>query len=259
MTQRKNSKIFLIFGFLSIINPALVFAETPAPSSGQEVQTVIQQDDPLEPFNRAMFHFNELIDGLFLKPFSILYGMVVEEHIQEGIHNALNNLSSPVVLFNDVLQGERERAFETFGRFFINSTLGVGGIFDPAEEMIAPYHHEDFGQTLAVHGIESGPYLMLPLIGPSNPRDFFGKIIDTVIDPVTFMSRRIGKRQFIYGRYALDLIDRRKNSKAIEDTIYSSPDPYAMTKTLYIQHREFNIENGNVDRESPSPLDNDNE
>lgn len=241
-------------------------SESPAPEkeSSTKEKTIASPDrrpgevsteDPLEDLNRGIFKFNETIDGMFLKPAAQIYDLTVHEKIQEGVHNFLTNLTSPVVFINDLLQGAPERAFETFGRFCVNSTIGLLGVFDPGKEMIADYHFEDFGQTLAVAGVDSGPFLMIPIIGPSNPRDFIGRVVDFFADPFPYIARRHGYRNWNYARYGVEFIDKRTHWFDIEKTIYSSNDPYAMVKTLYIQNREFNISNGIVDRESPKPSD----
>lgn len=213
-------------------------------------------EDPLENFNRTMFTFNELIDGLFLKPAAQLYELCLHEDVREGINNVLQNLGSPVVLVNDLLQGSPEKAGETFQRFTINSTFGLAGFFDPASEVLGvDYHFEDFGQTLAVWGVDSGPYLMLPFLGPSNPRDFLGRVTDWFMDPVSYLLRKNGRRGWTYVRLGVDYVDKRSRSFEIEKTIYGAEDPYNMMKTLYVQNRQFHINDGLVDQDSPTPDD----
>ncbi|MGN6670171.1 MAG: MlaA family lipoprotein [Candidatus Nucleicultricaceae bacterium] len=213
-------------------------------------------EDPLEDFNRSMFTFNELIDGLFLKPAAQLYELCVHEKVRNGVHNVLQNLGSPVVLINDVLQGSPQKASETATRFVINTTFGLAGYFDPAAEVLnIDYHFEDFGQTLAVWGMDSGPYLMVPFLGPSNPRDLTGRVVDWFMDPFTYWFRNEGRRGLTYVRLGTDYIDRRSRSFEIEKTIYSSNDPYTMMKTLYVQNRQFHINDGLVDQDSPTPDD----
>lgn len=213
-------------------------------------------EDPLENFNRTMFSFNELIDGLFLKPAAQIYELCFHEDVREGINNVLQNLGSPVVLINDILQGSPEKAGETFQRFTINSTFGLAGFFDPAAEVLGvDYHFEDFGQTLAVWGVDSGPYLMLPFLGPSNPRDFLGRVTDWFMDPLSYLLRKNGRRGWTYVRLGVDYVDKRSRSFEIEKTIYGAEDPYNMMKTLYVQNRQFHINDGLVDQDSPTPDD----
>ncbi|KAB2836567.1 MAG: VacJ family lipoprotein [Caedimonadaceae bacterium] len=211
-------------------------------------------EDPLEDFNRSMFTFNELIDGLFLKPAAQIYELCVHEKVRDGVHNMLQNLGSPVVLINDILQGSPQKASETATRFVINTTFGLVGYFDPAAEILnIEYHFEDFSQTLAVWGVDSGPYLMVPFLGPSNPRDLTGRVVDWFADPFTYWFRNEGRRGLTYVRLGADYIDKRSRSFEIEKTIYSSNDPYTMMKTLYVQNRQFHINDGLVDQDSPTP------
>ncbi len=145
---------------------------------------------PSEPMNRGFFQLNRALDAWFLKPLAIMYREFSPPPFQRGIHNFLNNLHTPVVLANDLLQGEMGRAGTTFSRFLVNTTLGVGGLGDPATELGWQDHSEDFGQTLAVWGLPEGPYLMLPVLGPSNPRDGVALAVDTfVLDPVAWWVR----------------------------------------------------------------------
>ena len=153
-------------------------ATTGGPSSSHEVS------DPIEPVNRAIFSFNMFLDRYLLEPVARAYRFVTPEAARRSVANFLANLRSPVIFANDALQGERERAGITLGRFMINTTLGVAGLFDPATSFGYPRHDEDFGQTLGVWGVASGPYLMLPLLGPSNGRDTVGKVGDYFINPL---------------------------------------------------------------------------
>ena len=128
------------------------------------------ENDPLEPFNRAVFQVNLFLDRVILKPVAIMYRNVTPEFVREGVDNFLANLRTPVVLANDLLQGQFDRGELTLGRFMLNTIIGVGGLVDVGGMVGMPERHsEDFGQTLAVYGVGSGPYLMLPLLGPSNP------------------------------------------------------------------------------------------
>ncbi|MCZ6637601.1 MAG: VacJ family lipoprotein, partial [Alphaproteobacteria bacterium] len=133
-----------------------------------------KDNDPIEPFNRAMFAFNVQMDGMFLRPAAVVFQGVLPEPVQDGVHNFLSNMRAPVVFANDVLQGEMDRAGTTAERFVINTTVGILGVWDAATYMGIEGHSEDFGQTFAVWGAGEGFYLVLPFIGPSNPRDALG-------------------------------------------------------------------------------------
>ena len=145
-------------------------------------------DDPLEPMNRVFFEFNRIMDGLLLEPLARIYRGVTPQFFRDAVTNFLDNLNTPVVLANDILQGEPYRAERTLGRFILNTIMGVGGLVDVGGLLGMPERHsEDFGQTLAVYGVGSGPYLMLPLLGPSNVRDTVGQVVDLAFDPLTIL------------------------------------------------------------------------
>src|SRR5476651_1235063 len=145
------------------------------------------QNDPYEHTNRSIFAFDQSIDHAIARPVAVFYNHAVPEFARDGVHNFLGNLDAPVTLGNDVLQGEPSRAGQTLGRLVINSTLGVAGLVDIAARVGIPRHDEDFGQTRGVWGAGEGPYLVLPLVGPSNPRDLSGEVVDYFMDPLTYL------------------------------------------------------------------------
>lgn len=204
---------------------------------------VDEQPDPLEGVNRVVFGFNQVLDRLILEPTARIYRAVVPPPVRRGVTNVLNNLATPITLSNDILQANPEAAANTIKRFMVNSTLGLGGIFDHATGLGEPLHHEDFGQTLGTWGVGPGPYIVLPLLGPSNPRDITGVVADTAINPMTwilydavFWERSIPVgAEIITGREALldDYDNLRKNS----------PDLYASVRDLYAQRRQAEIAN----------------
>ncbi|MGE4248929.1 MAG: VacJ family lipoprotein [Parvibaculaceae bacterium] len=201
------------------------------------------QDDPLEGFNRAMFGFNQVVDHLVFEPAARVYRAVIPPPVRRGVSNVVTNLASPITLTNDVLQGNPEAAANTIKRFMINSTIGLGGIFDHASGLGEPLHREDFGQTLGTWGVGGSPYIVLPLLGPSNPRDMVGKVADTAVNPMTwilydapFWERSIPVGvEVVSGREAIldDYDNLRKNS----------PDLYASVRDLYAQKRQAEIAN----------------
>ena len=177
-------------------------------------------------------------------PTVALYFVVVPEGGRRGVHNFLGNLSKPTILVNDLLQGELDRGSQTVERFLVNTTLGLGGFFDPASLMGIPNHGEDFGQTLAVWGMDEGPYLVLPYLGPSNPRDVAGLAVDTAIDPTNY----IRFKQHLWwsaGREYFTVLDLRGQSyQTIQGIQRSSVDYYASLRSLYRQLRDNEIRNG---------------
>jgi phospholipid-binding lipoprotein MlaA len=204
---------------------------------------VVAQDDPLEGANRVVFGFNQVVDRLILEPSARIYHAVVPPPIRRGVTNVLNNLATPITLANDILQRNPEAAANTIKRFMVNSTLGIGGIFDHATGLGEPFHYEDFGQTLGTWGVGAGPYLVLPVLGPSNPRDLTGMVADTAVNPMTWIlydaplwqkSIPLGT-QIVVSREAIldDYENLRKNS----------PDLYASVRDLYAQKRQAEIAN----------------
>ena len=154
------------------------------PTDPDELAAYKENNDPLEPMNRYFFEVNYGLDELLIKPVAAWYNLILPAPVEQGVHNFLVNLNSPVIFANDAMQGNGPRAGITAKRFLINSTLGVAGIFDVAANWWGLKHHdEDFGQTLAVWGVGEGPYLVAPVLGPSNPRDLTGVAVDGVMDP----------------------------------------------------------------------------
>jgi len=216
--------------------------KTTDPAALAEYQQV---NDPLEPMNRAIFQFNRGLDTLLLRPVATMYRGLVPPPIQNLVHNFLNNLKTPVILLNDLLQGETVRAGDTLARFAINSTFGFLGFGDPASGMGFVRHSEDFGQTLGAWGTGSGPYLVLPVFGPSNPRDTIGKVVDILTDPISRYAQNTSQVYISNERFAAEAIDfRARNMNDINDLQNTSLDYYAAVRTLYRQVRAEAIRNG---------------
>lgn len=230
---------------------------TPPPADDPDAVAAFNEaNDPLEPMNRYFFELNYAADELLFKPLAGWYYVALPDFAQDGIRNALRNVRSPVVLANDLFQGEMERAGITVGRFLVNSTLGIGGLFDVASELDLAYHDEDFGQTLAVHGVDEGPYLMLPLLGPSNPRDAAGRIVDMLFDPLTYIGYFGGVDNIGLGAAVVDGLDTRaRNLKTLDEIRKGSLDYYATFRSLYRQRRADEINNGESPPDSIGPGD----
>lgn len=230
-------------------------------------QAVDDENDPLEGLNRAVHGFNHVVDVMLLRPAATLYRGLLPPPVQEGIHNLLSNLTTPIILLNDLLQGETERAGTTLTRFAINSTVGVLGFGDPATEMGYKKHGEDFGQTLAVWGAGEGPYIVLPIFGPSNPRDVVGRVVDYFTDPLNMWARNTDRDGFPIARGVITAVDARAYYyDAIEDINTNSLDPYAAMRSFYRQKRNSEIMNSediktkaapnlSFDFDAPSPGD----
>jgi len=216
------------------------------------------QNDPFEGTNRDIFAFNQALDKNVARPVAEGYVEVVPDPVRTGIHNVLQNLQKPVVLGNDLLQGEMSRAGETFARLVTNSTLGLGGMIDVATISGVPDHSEDFGQTLAVWGFGEGPYLMLPFLGPSNPRDLVGKGADYFMDPLTYAHYNF-ENLANDSRIGFGILDLRAGTLEETDQIErTSLDFYATMRSLYRQYRKSEINNGqnpDGDEDQDSELD----
>lgn len=223
-----------------------------APENDPEALAAFEAtNDPLEPMNRYFFEVNYALDEIVLKPVAGWYYVALPNPVQDSVRNFLRNLSSPVILANDVFQGETDRAGTTLIRFLVNSTFGIVGLFDVASEMGFQYHDEDFGQTLAVHGVDEGPYLVLPIIGPSNPRDAAGRIVDVFLDPLTYIAGTDGLEDLPYVRSGVTAVDTRaRNLKTLDEIREGSLDYYATIRSLYRQKRNDAIRNGEASAES---------
>ena len=207
----------------------------------------LAQNDPYEPTNRDIFDFNQKLDKNVARPVAVFYNSTVPEQIRDRFHYMLENLDEPVTFANDVLQGEPVRATQTLGRLTFNTTLGIGGMFDIASKMGIPDHSEDFGQTLGVWGSGEGPYWVLPLVGPSPPRDSAGRVIDIFLDPLTY-ARFDGYHALAYSRAGMGILDlRARNVDTLDQIERTSVDYYATQRSLYRQYRNSEIRNGAPD------------
>ncbi len=203
-------------------------------------------NDPIEPLNRAIFTFNQHLEVALIKPASIFYQAFVPPGMRTAIGNFLDNLKTPVVLANDILQGEPTRAMQTTQRFLINSTVGLAGFLDVAEDMGIPAHDEDFGQTMGVWGVGEMFYLVLPIFGPSNPRDAVGKLfVDGFFDPLSLWASNTGRDEINNTRMLLGGVDEYSGLMDELDQIKkTSIDYYAALRSMYRQKREAEIKNG---------------
>lgn len=200
--------------------------------------------DPWEGFNRRMFAVNDAVDGALIVPAARAYRAVTVKKQRKGIRNFLANARTPVILVNDLLQGEFKRAGTTMGRFVVNTTIGFGGMGDPAERMGLEQHSEDFGQTLAVWGAPSGPYLVLPFFGPSTLRDGFGAGVDTAIDPLIWV-RTDAASLTRYTRAGVTALSVREPLiEPLAQIEENSLDFYSSVRSFYIQSRQREIANG---------------
>jgi phospholipid-binding lipoprotein MlaA len=209
-----------------------------------------EANDPLEGVNRAIFGFNEGTDILLFRPAAEIYRTVVPNPIRNGIRNFLRNLRSPLDIANNLLQGDFPGAEVATKRFLINTTAGVGGVMDVAADNGLPYRSEDFGQTLAVWGIPEGPYLVLPLLGPSNFRDTAGVAADAYGDPLNLWAGNTDRDVIPRSRGIVGGVDTRAGLiEPIDDMRRNSLDYYASLRSLYRQNRISEINNGKAGSE----------
>mgnify|MGYP001074655676 CR=1 FL=1 len=229
---------------------------TPPPASDPEaVAEFNQTNDPLEPTNRVFYAINDGVDVVLLRPIALAYRNAVPDQVRTGVHNVLTNLSTPVVLANDMMQGKPRRAGDTLMRFVVNSTAGVAGIFDVATDMGWPYHDSDFGMTLASWGVGEGPYLYLPVLGPSNPRDTVGYGVDIALDPLTWVGKGNNVDNLMYTRIGLSALDARASVLDDFDKIQQQAlDPYATIRSVYRQYRRAKIRAAQDDNRATPPL-----
>ncbi len=207
-----------------------------------------EANDPLEPLNRMTFAFNQGVETVFLRPTAKVYRTIVPSRMRDGLQNALHNLSSPVILLNDLLQGKGKRGGKTFARFLINTTLGIGGLFDVAKKFGLEKHNEDFGQTLAVWGVGEGFYFVLPVLGPSSARDVFGRAGNIAMDPIFWSLRNSDLEYLTYVRRSVSGIDLlSRNIENLEELKRSSVDYYAAIRSAYRQNRADEIRDGGTD------------
>lgn len=227
---------------------ALCFAAPTLARAQEEIS------DPFEGMNRGIFWFNERVDRYLLAPVAEGYDYVVPDPIQKGVGNFFENLSYPKYLVSDVVQFKFSEALSHTGRFLINTTLGVGGIFDIAKDLGLEREEEDFGIALAYHGIPAGPYLVLPLLGPSNVRDAVGRVVDTLVHPFMILSYtdvRAGITDPIaYSGRGLDIVQTRVDlDEAIKAGRESSFDYYLFLQGAYTQYRRGILFDGNIPEE----------
>jgi phospholipid-binding lipoprotein MlaA len=219
-----------------------VEAEAPAPETTIITITADRLNDPYEETNRGRFRAHVRLHHYVIDPVERAYIYIVPEPARIGVHNFLTNLDTPAVLANDILQGKVDRAGNTLSRFVVNSTLGIFGIFDFAGQAGIPYRDDDFGATLANYGVGDYPYLLIPVIGPSNPRDLSGKVVDIFLDPFRFVTLPGGIITSI-GRGGLHEADKRTDEVGkLDELARSASDPYAAERSTALEKRRAEID-----------------
>ena len=199
-----------------------------------------EEVDPFEETNRSIYEFNESLDSNVLEPVSRAYKNNIPEVAQKGISNFLGNLADVSTLANQILQFKPIESAETLARILVNTTIGLGGLFDVASDMGLITEDEDFGQTMAVWGVEQGPYVVLPLLGPSTIRDGIGTYVD-----LTSPANMVGEIDEV-GVSVINVVDKRVDLLPITDILDQSDDPYITMRSSYLQKRNNDIYDGNV-------------
>lgn len=215
--------------------------------------------DPWETFNRKVHRFNNAVDRGVARPLATAYVHVVPRFARTGVSNFFSNLRSPLTVVNQLLQGHADDAWDTLGRFLMNSTLGLGGLFDPASKAMVPKRNEDFGQTLGAWGWRQSRYVELPFFGPRTVRDVFGLAGDAPLSPI----RGIESDKVRIGLQGLQLVDTRAQLLSLDELRDSAVDEYALTRDAWLQRRNYQIERDlrhdrrrhEDDEQAPIPVD----
>lgn len=231
-------RIFLVL----LLSPVVALAQNVQPMDEASREgmddTGTASSDPYENWNRKVYRFNEVIDDWFLRPVASTYRAILPSFVDRSVTNFFNNLTELRNLANSLLQLKPESAVVATGRFTYNTIFGLGGLFDVATAFDLPERPEDFGQTLGYWGVGTGPYLMLPLLGPSSPRDFGGFLTDSVLPSAWDLV----DEPEVYAARALQIVDMRADLIPAESFI--SGDPYTFVRNAYLQRREFLINDG---------------
>ena len=202
---------------------------------------IFSENDPFEEINRTSLKVNQKLDVIIATPVAKFYQKVTPDFLELGIYNSISNIDDINISLNNILQGKVKDGLSDILRFVINSTLGLAGLIDVASKMGLDKHDEDFGQTLAVWGVPHGPYIMLPMLGPSSLRDTLGMIPDAFLSP----SIIINHEPTVYSLKFLDLIDTRARYLGLETIAIG--DEYLFFKDAYYQNREFDVKDGEVE------------
>src|SRR6202163_4710486 len=203
--------------------------------------------DPWESWNRGVYKFNDKLDRAIAKPVTKAYVRVVPQPIRTGVSNFFENLNTPTVMFNDALQGKFLAAANDLGRFVLNSTLGLAGILDPATPAGLARNDEDFGQTLGHWGVHPGPFIELPILGPSDLRDAPGRVVDSYTNPRQYVNNTWVK----YGLWLPSLVDTRARLVPLDETWTHVYAPYAFIRDAYLQRRAYLVSDGKDTGEEP--------
>jgi len=226
------------------VQPPAAPAAPGAPAPQQPESADIQRDqinDPIEGFNRAVFAVNDALDTMILRPIAALYGFLMPNPAKPAARRFFKNMTSPVIMINDLVQLDGSDAAVTAGRFAINSTFGVLGLFDVATDFGLQPHHADFGQSLHSYGVDSGPYIVLPLLGPSTLRDGTGQLVDYAIDPFNYI---LNSKLKLARTVGSTVVKREDLIFPLDELRTSSVDYYSALRSAYYQNRVRELRKG---------------
>ncbi len=237
MFRKINTKMILTVATALVLSVGLTACST---TKGEPVMVGDEQiSDPFEGTNRVVMSINEGIDKAVIEPVARGYRYVAPKPVRNSVRNFLRNLESPIIMGNQLLQGDLAGLANATGRLVINTLLGVGGLFDVADMGGIPYEPEDFGQTLAVWGVGNGPYMVIPLLGPSTMRDGTGLLVDSFLDPVRIYLFNQDLEWLHYTRVGVGVISKREELlDVIDDLRANSFDYYAAIRSAYYQRRQ---------------------
>ncbi len=244
----------------SLVGGVYVAVQREQTSSRQPSHRTNAPDTVFQDLNRFVFSVNNKADKFLIKPIAKGYRKVTHKKMRKALRNFLHHIDTPVVLLNDLLQFEFQRAAETSGRFMINSLIGFGGVADPAGKLGIPYHNEDFGQTLAVWGAPSGPYVVLPFLGPSTVRDALGLGVEGFFfHPINYIRTGAAQKARTIRTPSSIIAFREPLIEPLEDIERNSLDYYASFRSFYLQNRRNEILNGRSNIEDLPNLEYDDE
>lgn len=234
--KRKILNAFFIGGVISL-------------TSGCAVKTSPVPEDPLEPLNRGIYQVNKVVDKLYINPVSMIYKASVPPPVQGSVKNIIFNLGEVPTMANDILQGKPKQFVNDLGRFVINSTLGIAGVFDIASEMGLPKHKEDLGQTLAKWGYKDSSYLVLPILGPSTVRDTIGMVGNTYMSLPKYFKPKY-RNAYMGTRVVSTKADIAGKQKLVES---AGVDEYSLVRATYLQFRDYDVDGGDNTDTPSSP------
>lgn len=229
-----------VFRLIAVLASAILLSSCASTPSG-----IDEVNDPFESFNRKTMQFNLAADKYVIRPFVVGYRKITPVFIQDGISSMSHTWKQPVTAVNAVLQGDLNAFAQSTGRFFTNLTLGIFGFFDVASKVDIEAPEKDFGQTLYTWGIkDAGPYIVLPILGPSNVRDTTGRIADFFIDPVDWTLPK-SEDPLLLARYAIQAVDTADaSSDLLQDIQKTSIDSYTTMRSMYNQNRQKFLTDG---------------